>query len=126
MPILPQLVAADIMAHGVYDRHLRLAREKYSQRCAQLREMIAQYFPSDTRVSSPKGGLAIWIECNKQINATELYHRLREQGIRIAPGELFSSSGTSNHCFRLTFASHWSPERVAAIKQVGEQLTRLN
>ncbi|MFQ3229575.1 PLP-dependent aminotransferase family protein [Reinekea sp.] len=125
MPILPQLVAAEIMAHGVYDRHLRLAREKYRQRCAQLREMIKQYFPPRTRISKPKGGLALWVECTRNVDATALYHQLREQGIRIAPGELFSSSGSSNHCFRITFATQWTPKRVAAIKVIGEHLHRL-
>ena len=122
MPILPQLVAADIMAQGMYDRHLRYAREKYRQRCAQLRELIGEFFPEGTRLSNPQGGLSLWVECARHIDTTALYHILREQGIRIAPGELFSSTGDSNHCFRITFASPWTPERIEAVKRVGELL----
>lgn len=121
-PTLPQWVTADIMAKGLYDRHLRHARAAYKQRAEHLMDLARQYFPDVMRASSPEGGLVTWFEMPRHIDATALYHVCRDKDIRIAPGELFSISGLYQHCFRLNYAKSWTPEREAAIAQIGHQL----
>jgi len=117
---LPQMVTAEIMAQGAYDRHLRQARETYRMRSQQLVDLISQHFPEQTRLSRPKGGLVAWVELPDSINTTELYHRGRSQNLTIAPGEIFSASGQYKCCFRINFAQGWSPERVKAVQTFGE------
>jgi DNA-binding transcriptional MocR family regulator len=124
-PAIPQAVTAEIMSKGLYDRHLRQARENYRQRSEQMNYFAEQYFPDETLATSPKGGLVTWFEMPAQVNATELYHQCRELKIRIAPGELFSTSNLYKNHFRLTFASEWTPERIAALKAIGEKLKRM-
>ncbi|TGN40154.1 aminotransferase-like domain-containing protein [Marinobacter confluentis] len=117
---LPQMVTAEIMAQGAYDRHLRQARETYRMRSQQLVDLVSQHFPENTRLSRPKGGLVAWVELPDRVNTTELYHRGRSQNLTIAPGEIFSASGQYKCCFRINFAQGWSPERVAAVQTFGE------
>ncbi len=119
-PTLPQMVTAELLGQGAYDRHLRQARETYRQRFGQLVDLINCYFPEETRLSRPKGGLVAWIELPKQVDTTALYHRGHEQGISIAPGELFSISGQYRNCFRLSFAQGWAQEREVALRTLGE------
>jgi len=117
---LPQLVTAEIMAQGAYDRHLRQARETYRMRSQQLVDLVSQHFPENTRLSRPRGGLVAWVELPDRINTTELYHRGRSQNLTIAPGEIFSASGQYKCCFRISFAQGWSQERIAAVQTLGE------
>jgi DNA-binding transcriptional MocR family regulator len=121
-PAVPQAVTAEVMSKGLYDRHLRQARENYQRRCRQLSFFAEKYFPEETLATSPKGGLVTWFEMPAHVNATELYHQCRDLKIRIAPGELFSTSGLYRNHFRLTFASEWVAEREYGLKVIGDRL----
>ena len=119
-PTLPQMVTAEILAHGAYDRHLRQARESYRQRYTRLVDLVNTYFPEETRISRPKGGLVAWLELPYKVNITELYHRGHDNGILFAPGELFSVSNQYRNCLRLSFAQGWTASREEAIATLGE------
>lgn len=121
-PSLTQAVVYDVMRRGLYDRHLRQARMAYKQRAEHARFLALQYFPEETLVSKPRGGLVAWYEMPKQVNATELYYQLLEDDIRIAPGELFSTSGHYRHCLRLNYAFEWTGKREKAFLRIGELL----
>jgi DNA-binding transcriptional MocR family regulator len=125
-PTLPQSVTADVMEQGQFDRHLRQARLAYQQRCAHLLVLARDYFPAETRASSPQGGLVVWFEMPKHIDATALYLQCREADVRLAPGELFSVSGLYQHCFRLNFAKPWTAAREEAIALIGRQLKTMS
>ncbi|WP_108125026.1 PLP-dependent aminotransferase family protein [Saccharospirillum mangrovi] len=118
-PLLPQLVCADILGHGIYERHLRLARETYRQRCERLVDLATESFPSVTKISRPQGGIGAWFELPKAINTTELYHYAKDRDVLIAPGEMFSINKQFRHCFRISYAHRWTPEREDAIRRLG-------
>ncbi|PID44870.1 MAG: GntR family transcriptional regulator [Proteobacteria bacterium] len=118
---LPQLAVAELLAHGGYDRHLRYAREVYRQRRDHLTELVAEHFPKGTKMSQPKGGFVAWIQLPGAISSTKLYIQAREQGVLIAPGEIFSSNPKKfPHSIRISYACAWTPQREEAIKLVGE------
>ncbi|WP_020409914.1 PLP-dependent aminotransferase family protein [Hahella ganghwensis] len=128
IPSLQQMVAAEVLAQGTYERHLRQARETYRQRYLRLLDLVAEYFPQETRISRPQGGLVAWFELPNKVNTTELYHRGHAENVFIAPGELFSVTGQYRNCFRLNYAQGWTPEREEAIRKLGswikEAMTR--
>jgi len=117
---LPQLAVAEILSRGSFDRHLRLARETYRQRRDRLTDLVCQHFPEDTRLSKPQGGFVSWLQLPNQVNATQLYMKAKEQGIIIAPGEIFSSNPQKyRHSIRLSYANEWTKEREQAIQLLG-------
>ncbi len=116
---LPQLVTAQIISRGSYDRHLRLAREAYRQRRDQLLDLIDAHFPEDTRVSKPQGGFVLWVQLPKAIDTSQLYDEAREQGVSISPGDIFSLDNKYHSCIRLTYAESWSDKRITAIQVLG-------
>jgi DNA-binding transcriptional MocR family regulator len=124
-PSLPQLVTAEIMKKGLYDRHLRHARVSYHLRYMRLLELAREYFPHSMRVSSAKGGLVAWFEMPRSVDATELYYICREEDIHLAPGELFSVSGLYQNCFRLSFSNAWTPDREQALAFIGRMLNKM-
>ena len=117
---LPQLAVAEVLSRGSFDRHLRLARETYRQRRDRLTDLVCQHFPEDTRLSKPQGGFVSWLQLPNQVNATQLYMKAKEQGIIIAPGEIFSSNPQKyRHSIRLSYANEWTKERESAIQLLG-------
>ncbi len=119
-PTLPQLVLAEVINTGLYDRHLRLARETYHRRSRELRDLVAEHFPADTRLSQPRGGLVAWIELPRRIDTTALYHAAHSEGILFAPGELFSVSGQFRNCLRISYAQGWEGERSRQMARLGQ------
>ncbi|PLY03941.1 MAG: PLP-dependent aminotransferase family protein [Desulfuromonas sp.] len=119
-PILPQLVCAEILGQGIYERHLRQAREAYRQRYLRLVDLVSEHFPSRTKISRPQGGIVAWLELPRRVDTTELYHYGRERDVLIAPGEIFSLNKQYHHCFRLNYAPRWTPEREDAIRKLGQ------
>jgi len=122
-PILPELVCADILGQGVYERHLRQAREAYWQRYLRLVDLVSEYFPHVTKISRPQGGIVAWLELPRGVDTTELYHYCRERDVLIAPGEMFSFNKQYRHCFRINYAPRWTPERENAIQRLGRWVT---
>ena len=120
---LPQLVTAEIISRGSYDRHLRLAREAYRQRRDQLLDLIDQYFPEDTRVSNPQGGFVLWVQLSNKVDTVQLYDEAREAGISISPGDIFSLDDKYHSSIRLTYAEPWTERRIDAIKTLGELIS---
>ncbi|MDX1451342.1 MAG: PLP-dependent aminotransferase family protein [Oleiphilaceae bacterium] len=118
---LPQMALAKVMGKSSYDRHLHLARETYKQRRDRLFDLVVKHFPEDIRVSQPRGGFVAWIQLPPQINATKLYFEAKEQGVLIAPGEIFSSNPHKyRHSIRLTYAEEWTRTREQAIATLGQ------
>lgn len=122
LPSLTQQVAAELLSQGAYDRHLRQARECYRQRGERMADLAIRYFPNTVRMSRPNGGLVAWFEMPAGFDATALYHQGYQNGILLAPGELFSNHGQFRHCFRLSYAMPWTVEREAAMQTLGRWL----
>ncbi|MBD3883750.1 PLP-dependent aminotransferase family protein [Phormidium tenue FACHB-886] len=118
--IAPQLTIAAFLANGGYDRHLRNLRRTYQSQVALLTQAICEYFPSETRVTRPKGGHVLWVELPDSFDSLRLYHEAVERNISIAPGVMFSPSGSYGNCFRLNCGLPWSERVEQAMQTLGK------
>lgn len=122
---LNQLVIAGFMEAGVYDRHLRIMRTSLKSQVATMTRAVANAFPADTRMSSPEGGLVLWVELNRGIDSLQLFTRAAEVGISILPGAVCSGSGQYQHCIRLNCGVAWSPVMSAGVETLGRLIGEL-
>ena len=102
---------ADAAGAGGFSQHpqLRYASEKLRQTLAKRKQLAQQALRRVLRRGAHQRyarWLLLWITLPEQINATQLYHLALQQGISIAPGQLFSSSESFSHCFRFNTARH--------------------
>lgn len=116
----PQLTVAAFLSNGGYDRHLRQLRRAYQSQTLRMIQAICDYFPSETRVTHPKGGHVLWVELPEEFDSLKLYETALERQISIAPGMIFSPSGGYNNCFRLNCGMPWSDEIDQAMQTLGE------
>jgi DNA-binding transcriptional MocR family regulator len=107
------------MSSGDYDRHLQRLRGKLRDQRQRTAAAIASYFPSGTRFSQPKGGLALWVELPGQISSQAVFNRALEAGILIAPGLMFSNSNRYDHFVRLNCGMPYTAEIDQALRQLG-------
>lgn len=116
---LAQAALANFLSNGRYELHLRHIRKDLHTQSLKYAQAISEYFPSDTRMTRPQGGFTIWVELNKKINTYKLYKKALKNNIGISPGQIFSSQGRFENCFRISCAIPWSNKVEEAIKTLG-------
>ena len=57
---------------------------------------------------------------NRKVNAFKLHKRALKLNIGIAPGQIFSSQGRFENCFRLSYGEPWSEKVEEGIKTLGK------
>jgi len=117
---LPQMVVAEFLETGGFDRHLRTVRVTYQDRRDRLTQLISEHFPAGTRFTHPEGGYLAWVEMDKSVDSLELFHQAMALGMSIAPGPLFSAVGKYRNYMRINYSMPWSDERVAALAAIGQ------
>jgi len=101
-PSLPQLVIAEFIQSGGYDRYLRGLRQTLSSQQQLYSQAAARYFPAGTKISRPAGGCVLWLELPKSVDALKLYRLAALRNISIIPGVIFSASGQFTNYIRLS------------------------
>jgi DNA-binding transcriptional MocR family regulator len=116
---LTQAAIANFLSNGRYELHLRHLRKALHTQSLRYLQAICEYFPEDTRITRPSGGFTLWIEMNKKVNAFKLYKRALKCNIGIAPGQIFSSQGRYENCFRISYGEPWSERIEEGLKTLG-------
>lgn len=117
---LTQAAVANFLSNGRFELHLRHLRKALHTQSLLYLQAICEHFPKDTRVTRPQGGFTIWIEMDEKINAYKLHKRALKHGIGIAPGQIFSSQGRFENCFRISYGEPWRDEIGEGIQVLGK------
>lgn len=117
---LPQVIAAEFIGSGAFDRHLHQLRERLAIQRDAMSDAIARYFPSGTRLSPPPGGMLLWIALPDGCDAEKLFEAALPHGIRIAPGSIFSNSSRFSGFIRLSCPKPYDQEMEHALRQLGQ------
>ncbi|TWF33903.1 GntR family transcriptional regulator [Chitinophaga polysaccharea] len=118
--ILPQLVLTKFLDQQRLDLHLKSLRQALSMQTMQVTKAIQEYFPEDTRLTRPNGGISLWVVLPPKVNTWQLHDAAVAQGITFTPGALFSSQHRYQNCIRLTNANPWNDDQDWAIRTIGQ------
>ncbi|WP_368646985.1 PLP-dependent aminotransferase family protein [Castellaniella ginsengisoli] len=119
---LPQIAVAEFLRKGHYPAHLRRMRRQYQRQRDVMAEWVRRYFPEGTRISHPQGGFTLWIELPESFDSHALDAMLRDNGIVIAHGNIFSATGKYRNCMRLSHASVFTARTEWAVRKIGEAI----
>ncbi|MFM9986358.1 MAG: PLP-dependent aminotransferase family protein [Flavobacteriales bacterium] len=103
-----------------YENHLRKLRQTLHRNSLQFLRCISQYFPDDTKVTIPQGGLHLWVELNKKTDTVEVYNKAMAHKISIAPGRMFTLQNQYNNCLKLNCGLVWGDKVEGALKLLGK------
>jgi DNA-binding transcriptional MocR family regulator len=119
VPVLEQLVAADLLRNGdaLLDQrraHLRAARDSAVA-------ALAEHLPG-WKVRRPSGGLSLWCEL-PETRSTDLAVRAAEHGVLLAPGPSFAPEGGLDRFMRLPYTqpAHVVSDAMARLALAWEQ-----
>src|SRR5690349_18256480 len=117
---LTQAAIANFLSNGRYELHLRHLRRALHTQSLKYMQVVSEYFPEDTRITRPQGGFTLWIEMNKKVDAYKLHKRALKHNIGIAPGQIFSSQGKFENCFRISYGEPMSARIEDGIIKLGK------
>ena len=117
---LPQLTMAEFMASSGYDRHLARLRRVLRRQREQTADAIAAHWPAGTKLSVPEGSMMLWVELPDRRDGQAVFEAALQQGIRVAPGALFSNSNRFDHFLRISCGAAFTREAEEALKRLGQ------
>lgn len=123
-PSLQQMVVAEFLESGGYDRHLKKFCATLAYQMAAVRQAAAKYLPEGTRISRPVGGYVLWVQLPERVDATKLHQAALAERISILPGAVFSSTGRYRNYMRLNCGHRWSDAHDRALLKLGRLCDR--
>lgn len=120
-----EVALADLLTRTGVEAGRRRLRTALAAGLDEARVVIARDFPAGTRVTNPAGGLFLWVELPREVDAIALFHACLLEHIVIAPGTMFSSTDHFRHCIRLGLGGEWDEAHRQARSRVGELAGRL-
>jgi len=117
---LDQMLIADFLQSGSYDRHLRKLRNALRNQMENMSLAVAQLFPKETKNIPPRGGIVLWIELDPVVDGLKVYQAAIEQNISTIPGSIFSNSQKFKNYIRLSYGYPWSEELHQGISTLGQ------
>jgi DNA-binding transcriptional MocR family regulator len=124
-PSLPQLVVAEFLSSGGYDRHVKRLRATVAAQVEEIRQAAFQSLPEGTRITRPAGGHALWIELPAKIEAMKLWRAALDERISSLPGSIFSPSRRYRNHIRLNAGIVPSDARSRTLATLGRLCDRL-
>jgi len=122
---LLQNALATFLKGGSYDRHLRKLRNNLRKQAADMSQSIGRNFPPECRISSPKGGLTLWVELPESVDSLKLFRLAEKENISLMPGTLCSGTGQYDHCIRLCYGHPWDERMEHGLKTLGKLVKSL-
>ncbi|WP_445357763.1 PLP-dependent aminotransferase family protein [Microbulbifer sp. ANSA002] len=95
-----QLALADFISSGQYARHINSLRSNLHQQVQEYRQYLIKNLPRNIRVSSPEGGLVLWVQV-PGLNTEDMANKLLEMGIDLYFGKEFSTNDLYHDYFRI-------------------------
>ena len=87
---LTQMILADMLSTGTFEKHLLKLREHHGELCeiavAALKPAVDAGL---LKYRVPAGSLYLWCKCTKPVNMDRFYEDLESHGVSVAPGIAF-------------------------------------
>ena len=123
---ISQRVMAHYLQKGRYSFHLKKMRKSLKCLRNSYINAIKDNFPNYVKVNCPPGNFLLWIELPEGFDAYKLFRSAVEQKINIAPGQIFSASGSHENFFRLSYGQPLTSEVLKGIRQLGILIKQMN
>ncbi|VEI41809.1 GntR family transcriptional regulator [Citrobacter youngae] len=120
-----QLALVDYLSTRRYDAHLRRLRRQLAERKQQAWQTLLRHLPAEVKIHHNDSGYFLWLELPEPLDAGELSTQALAHHISIAPGKMFSTSGTWSRFFRFNTAWHWGEREEQAVKQLGKLIREM-
>jgi DNA-binding transcriptional MocR family regulator len=112
---LAQMVIAEFLESGTFDRHLLKLRDEHRRRRDAMVQALQRHTSAgQVRFATPTGGLYLWCQLSGQASARAAVASAERDGLALMTGEPFYPDGGGTQELRVCFTTQ-TPERIAAV-----------
>ncbi|QZY55120.1 PLP-dependent aminotransferase family protein [Crassaminicella profunda] len=104
------------------DHHVEELKRVYKKRRDLMLNTMKETFPKEIKYTYPEGGLFIWVELPRGMDAKELMKKALEKKVAFVPGGSFFPNGGNENTFRLNYSNMTDERIVEGIRRLGEVL----
>jgi 2-aminoadipate transaminase len=109
-PSFNQRVVAEVLKDGFIERHVPTIRALYKQQCAAMLSALDREMAGlGLTWNRPVGGMFLWVQLPKGMNAVALLAKAVDKGVAFVPGSAFYAAhekgGANDNTLRLTFVT---------------------
>ena len=115
-----QSILAQYFEDNDFDQHLEKLRTHYGQQKTIMEKAIKQYFPNNTQLTNPEGGLFLWCTLDEKISTSKLFQDAIKQQVAFVPGESFYTGAVQKNTMRLNYSCADKQMIEKGIKQLGD------
>ena len=117
---LSQMVVYDVVKDGFLDTHIPTIRTLYREQCAAMLAALTRYMPEGVRWNAPRGGMFLWAELPKGMDATGVLAEAIKQNVAFVPGAPFYAANPVIEALRLAFVTVPPPRIEEGVKCLSE------
>lgn len=124
-PTLTQAAMAHYLQNGRFEYHLKSLRKALYTQSLRYMQAIIEHLPEDTKVSRPQGGLVLWVQLNKKVNAFKLRTEAMKHRISVVPGRIFSAGCNYSHFIRISFGQPFTEDMDWGMMMLGRIIRKM-
>ncbi len=102
-----------VLKNGSYRKHIQALRERLAKARVTVQSKLHPL--GITPWVEPKGGMYLWCNLPKGVDSADLAQRVLAQNIVLAPGNVFSSTGTASQFMRFNVAQSLQPHLYSVL-----------
>ena len=108
---LNQLLAADILRTGFFEKHIEAIKKTYKLKKDTMVAALEKYMPDGVTWTKPEGGLFLWVRLPEGMSADEMFADALKENVAYVIGSAFHCDGSGKNTMRLNF-SYPTPEDI--------------
>jgi DNA-binding transcriptional MocR family regulator len=98
-------MALTYVAETIFDTQVALVRQAYRTRRDAMMASLERHMPAGFKWSKPEGGMFVWMEGPKSLDARKLLDRaVMHYRVAFVPGQAFFADGSGAETMRLSFS----------------------
>ncbi|MDA3929859.1 MAG: PLP-dependent aminotransferase family protein [Prolixibacteraceae bacterium] len=121
---LSQYILHHYLTNNSIDLHLQNVREAYKKQCEFMQLMIRTYFPKEVIMTSPEGGMFIWLSLPQKIDSEKLAYTCIEKGVAFVPGKSFYTSKNNYQNIRMNFSNCTFDKIEKGVKIIANEIIK--
>ena len=115
---LTQMAVYELVRDGFLDAHIPTIRRLYAAQCETMLDALARHMPEGVRWNRPRGGMFLWAELPRGMDASALLARAIEKNVAFVPGVPFYADRPVAETLRLAFVTVPPPRIEAGVEQL--------
>lgn len=102
---LSQQAVFEVVKDGFLDTHIPSIRVLYRDQCEAMLAALTHHMPAGVRWNRPRGGMFLWVELPRGMDATAVLTQAVENNVAFVPGAPFYAADPVGESLRLAFVT---------------------